>query len=68
MSLWRFHYYHVATGVIHTKHVTTDQAVGAEEFARMNAPSDHEVIEGSYEYHRHVFDLKAGKVVEKASS
>lgn len=67
MNLRRFHFYHTATGALHGKYVTTNQAHGteAEDFARANAPADHAVVEGWYSSATHAFDLQQGKIVDK---
>jgi hypothetical protein len=60
-----FSFYHGETGVLHGKMISTDSAIGAEEFAQANAPAGHVPIRGRFDQHTqrvNVELLKAGDV------
>jgi hypothetical protein len=63
MSTYRYHFYHKATGLFHSKMVSTDQATGAEGFAAANAPEGHTYIAGVFDPLSQRVDLTGEKPV-----
>lgn len=60
----RFHFYDKVTGRIHDVVVMTNVHDGAEEFARLNAPNGHEIVEGDYDAQSQRIDTQTGNIVD----
>lgn len=59
-----FHFYDAISGVFHQSSVMTDLDTGADEFAKINCPTGHQVHSGSVDHLCQRKDITTGEVVD----